>query len=538
MKKKFTTWLNKSGIPFLLSTLLAIIFFGALSTIYLRSTIQEQENRKTLAHEIILNMNQVTSSIIIGDVGTRGYMLIQEERFAAPLTFAREQYAGHLNTIEEQLKAQQYPEMDSFRIIKEDITAYMGLLNNMYQYVRQGKKEVATDILYQDKGLPLVTGYWQFRDKVIAYEKKVIQDAEQQSQAAIQLISFIQWLLLLLGLPTLLLVLVRIRKSEKSRQQLFTELDSSNKKYIFDPQSEHNERSELDENNIIQSIISNLKQASDFIKAITDGDYSVHWKGMNEHNREANQNNIAGELIQMREQMKEVKEADQRRLWATEGLSKIAEITRKYQHDVQELSDKLVVNVVRYLDANQAGLFTVKDDQADDIKLELSSCYAYERKKYLRKQVEIGEGLLGQAYLEKDTIYMTELPQNYVNITSGLGKSLPGSILIVPLKYNEEVMGVIEIASFKTFEDYQKQFVEDLAEIIASSLSTVKTNARTKALLEQSQEQAEEMRSQEEEMRQNMEELQATQEEMQRKTREYEEIIEEYEKKAAINSEE
>jgi len=331
-----------------------------------------------------------------------------------------------------------------------------------------------------------------------------------------------------------MLVLASIRKSKKSRLQLFTELDSSNKKYIFDPQSEH---SELNEKNIIQSIIGNLKQASDFIKAITDGDYSVHWEGINEHNREANQSNIAGELIQMREQMKKVKEADQRRLWATEGLSKIAEITRKYQHDVKELSDKLIVSVVRYLDANQAGLFTVNDNEVDDIKLVLSACYAYERKKYLRKQVEIGEGLLGQAYLEKDTIYMTELPQNYVNITSGLGKSLPGSILIVPLKYNEEVMGVIEIASFKTFEDYQIQFVEDLAEIIASSLSTVKTNARTKALLEQSQEQAEEMRSQEEEMRQNMEELQATQEEMQRKTREYEEIIEEYEKKATINSE-
>ena len=161
--------------------------------------------------------------------------------------------------------------------------------------------------------------------------------------------------------------------------------------------------------------------------------------------------------------------------------------------------------------------------------LELKACYAYERKKYIEKRIEIGMGLLGQCYLEGATVFMTSVPDNYLQITSGLGQANPKCLILVPLKMNDVTHGVLEVASFHVLEKYQIEFFEKIAESIASSISGVRINERTKQLLADSQSQSEMLRSQEEEMRQNLEEMQATQEEMNRKEQEYIKRIQELE---------
>jgi PAS domain S-box-containing protein len=130
--------------------------------------------------------------------------------------------------------------------------------------------------------------------------------------------------------------------------------------------------------------------------------------------------------------------------------------------------------------------------------------------------------MIGQCVLEKSSVHLTNLPGDYLKITSGLGEALPRNLLIVPLLLNQEVFGVIELASFRMFEPHQRMFIEKLAESIASTVSNVRINEQTRSLLHETQQQAEQVRSQEEEMRQSMEELSATQEEMQRALREVE----------------
>lgn len=164
----------------------------------------------------------------------------------------------------------------------------------------------------------------------------------------------------------------------------------------------------------------------------------------------------------------------------------------------------------------QGAFFILQDEQQGKQRLKLMGCYAYDRKKYLDVTFDLGEGLAGQAALERSTIYITEVPQNYVAITSGLGQANPQAILVVPLISNDTLFGVLEFAAFGQFPAHVIEFVEKLAENIASTLTHVKNNARTMVLLEETQRMTEALRANEEELRQNMEELHATHEEKKR----------------------
>src|SRR6056297_3621270 len=95
-----------------------------------------------------------------------------------------------------------------------------------------------------------------------------------------------------------------------------------------------------------------------------------------------------------------------------------------------------------------------EDDEGNNF-LNLKSAFAFDRKKFMERKIPLGDGLVGTCAIEKQSIYMTDIPEDYMEVTSGLGDSNPDCLLIVPLKIEEEVMGVVEIASLKKFEDYQ-----------------------------------------------------------------------------------
>ncbi|MCU0353754.1 MAG: GAF domain-containing protein [Cytophagales bacterium] len=221
-------------------------------------------------------------------------------------------------------------------------------------------------------------------------------------------------------------------------------------------------------------------------------------------------------LRRTQRKLQAVAEEDRRREWVTHGLAQFGELIHRNGSDFQTLADTFLSQLIKYLRANQGGFFLLNDDNPDDAHLQLVSCYAYERKKHQQKRVEIGEGLLGQVCLEKDTVFLTDIPADYVNITSGLGKATPTCAVLVPLLANDRLEGVLELASFRAFEAHEIEFVEKIAETMATSVGTAQTAARTQRLLDETRLQTEALRAQEEEMRQNMEEMAATQEEMAR----------------------
>ncbi len=270
----------------------------------------------------------------------------------------------------------------------------------------------------------------------------------------------------------------------------------------------------------IMQIRKGLNEKAVFAKKIGEDELNVSLQKLSDDD------SFGDALLQMQENLKKAraeelkrKEQDDRRNWITEGQTKFAQILRQNEADLEELSFHIISNLVKYMKINQGGLF-ILNDETDDKYLEMMACYAFDRRKYTSKRVEIGEGMLGACFLEGKTTYLTQLPQDYIRITSGLGGENPGALLLVPLKLNDETLGVIELASFRPFEKHAIEFAEKIAEIIASAISGLKISSRTTMLLQKSQQQAEELRAQEEEMRQNMEELTATQEALEEKEKE------------------
>lgn len=272
--------------------------------------------------------------------------------------------------------------------------------------------------------------------------------------------------------------------------------------------------------------IDGLLAKTEFAKSIEEGQLQAELKLL------SNDDVLGKSLLDMRESLRKAqqdeqlrKEEDEKRRWVNEGLAKFGDILRQNNDNLTKLSEEIIKNLVWYLNANLGGVF-VKNENNSPITYDLAAAFAYDRNRFLTKSFELGEGLIGSCAAEKGTIFLKELPPDYIEITSGLGDTNPNNVLIVPLVVEDEVMGVVELASLKVFEQYQVEFVEKLGESIASTLRTVRINQRTNELLQKSQEQAEVMASQEEEMRQNLEELQATQEEATRKSNEMEGVLE------------
>ncbi|NIK72930.1 PAS domain S-box-containing protein [Thermonema lapsum] len=219
-------------------------------------------------------------------------------------------------------------------------------------------------------------------------------------------------------------------------------------------------------------------------------------------------------LEEMKQQLKLVYEEEQKRAWASEGLAQFSRILRENQDDLEALSRRFVSNLSRYVGVEQVGIFLLEEAQDGEPLLQLKGAFAYSKHKAIHKEIAIGEGLVGQVFLEAKSLHITELPEDYLKVVTGMGAAPPRELFLVPLVYNEECFGVIEVASLHHIPEYKVKFIEEVAKVLASTVSSVRAGERTRLLLEESRRKTEEILEQEALLRQNAEELRAAQEEL------------------------
>ncbi|HET7651552.1 MAG TPA: HAMP domain-containing protein [Acidimicrobiales bacterium] len=212
---------------------------------------------------------------------------------------------------------------------------------------------------------------------------------------------------------------------------------------------------------------------------------------------------------QMIANLRETTRVNEEQDWLKTNLARISGLMQG-QRDLQAVSKLIMSEVTPVVSAHHGVFFLAEQavvDGEDSTELRLLSSYGYKARKNVANRFKLGEGLVGQAALEKKTILLTQAPGDYIKVSSGLGETDPVNVVVLPLLFEDQVLGVIELGSVTPFTPISLQFLDQLIETIGVVLNTIIANMRTEELLEQSQRLAEELQERQEELQTQQEEL-------------------------------
>jgi len=260
---------------------------------------------------------------------------------------------------------------------------------------------------------------------------------------------------------------------------------------------------------LIQSTTITSKSA----KAINQNEKLTHELRTEKENLENNINERTQELQKQHDELIKHQEKEKQQSWINNGVAIINDILADNKDDFKVLSNKVLTQIIKYINATAGVLYMLNNSEDGDNYFELIADYGCGndiRKNKSRIYIETGN--YGIAYAENRVLLINDVPENYFKIESGLGNSKPDSLLIVPLSIDDKVFGMLELASFNKFTNLEKEFITRVANNIAGNLNNIRMNESSAEMIKKFKAQTQEMMEKEEEMRQNMEEMEAIRE--------------------------
>jgi HAMP domain-containing protein/CheY-like chemotaxis protein/signal transduction histidine kinase len=277
-------------------------------------------------------------------------------------------------------------------------------------------------------------------------------------------------------------------------------------------------------NAMANSLTMQVRNIADVATSVTKGDLTRQITV----NAQGELDELKTNINQMIANLRETTERNQEQDWLKTNLAKFSRMMQG-QKDLESVS-RLIMSELTPLVSAHHGAFFMMDQDAGGSLLKLVASYAYRARKHVANRFVPGEGLVGQAALEKQPILLQNVPDDYIQITSGLGEAPPRNIIVLPVLFEGEVKAVIELASFLPFSQIHQTFLDQLTETIGVVLNMIQANMRTEELLEQSQKLTQELQSQSRELQQQQEELKRSNTELEaqaRTLRQSEELLKE-----------
>jgi CheY-like chemotaxis protein/HAMP domain-containing protein/signal transduction histidine kinase len=266
-------------------------------------------------------------------------------------------------------------------------------------------------------------------------------------------------------------------------------------------------------NAMANSLTLQVRAINDVATAVTRGDLSrqITVEAQGELDE------LKGNLNQMIANLKDTTDKNTEQDWLKTNLAKFSRMMQG-QKDLESVSRLIMSELTPLVSAHHGAFYIMEHEEATSV-LKLIASYAYKERKHVANRFVLGEGLVGQAALEKKPILLTNVPSDYIQITSGLGEAPPRNILVLPVLFEGEVKAVIELASFLPFSQIHQLFLDQLGESVGVVLNMIAANMRTRELLEQSQSLTQELQSQSQELQQQQDELRKSNSELEAQTK-------------------
>jgi len=375
---------------------------------------------------------------------------------------------------------------ESISMVFDDKYSNIDIVNN----IKQGKS-FSLDNINEDGE---VTGYTSFAPITVGNSKEpwsvgITVPIEIITKSAVD--NFGNTLLVgILGFLFLSIVIffisANITKPLENSIQILKQLEKGNLNIKHSTISKRSDELGIMSESINKLIIS-LNNTANFAIQIGQGELQTTYDAISEHDM------LGNALLEMRNGLRTAHEDRKERLvenqkisWAQRGISEFGEILQKNVSNPEDLADALMKKLIKYIDASQGGLFIINSETNI---IEMKSAYAYDKKKKLQTTFEVGEGLIGRCAKEQKTIHLDNIPDGYTFISSGLGEDKPKTLVLIPLLYETKITGVIEMASFKSIEQYKINFIENLAQRIATTFNNLRMSVETDVLIKQFHEQ-------------------------------------------------
>jgi len=474
---------------------------GALSyratTNLIRNSQQEKKSYQALGY-----LNELEAELANAETGQRGYLITGQNRYLEP-------YNEALKEIDSKYTALRQLTVDDANF-QSRLTALQPVIDSRLTRLREGIRlresggfTAAQKFILTDNGRQLMQQIRNLIAEMKLQEERMLEARSTQAQQSVeQTMDTITY-----GIPVSFVVLSLIGWG------------------------------------LSRNISRPLRKLSETAEQIADGNLDVV---LTDSTAQDETGVLTRTFNQMVKSLRETIQSNENQRWLKGNLADLSQQLQG-QRNLENLAE-LVLRYVAPLVEAQQGVFYLLDRSDEVPCLKLLGSYAYHERKHLSNKFRLGEGLVGQCALEKQRILLTEVPGDYVRIQSGLGNAPPLNIVVLPILFEKDVKGVLELSSFQRFGELQLTFLQEASEVMGVMINAIAAYLQTQALLEQSQLLTNELRQQQEELLQSnqlLEErtqslqeseliLQQQQEELQQSNEELQQLNEELEEKAEL----